>query len=454
VPPKYNLLPSVDKLLTEPKIKHLIHSYSRKSILTLIREHLDELRHIISSGSKIPCTNQIIESLINEANMIWKAWPTNVINATGVIIHTNLGRAPLSIEAKRAVLDTMTGYTDLEMDVIDGKRGSRQTHIKRLLKQLTGSEEALVVNNNASALLLGLTALAKGGEVIISRGEAVEIGGGFRIPDLLLQSGASLVEVGTTNRTYMEDYENAITEKTKAFLKVHTSNFKVIGFTHSVETTDLVKLGQKHSIPVLHDLGSGCFIETSDYGLIHEITPQEILQSGADLVFFSGDKLLGGPQSGIILGRKHLVNSLSKHPLSRAIRIDKLNLSALSATLLHYIADEATTKIPIWQMISASEQAIKTRARQWQKQIGSKSSIISTHSTIGGGSLPTEILPTWAISLNHDKLFNEPHELTAKLRLNNPPIIGRIEKGQVILDPRTVLPHEDDDLINGILDIL
>ena len=451
---EYSLLPSVDKLLTEQKIQHLINSYSRESILTLIREYLDELRHVISNGGKVPKTNQIIESLTNEATMIWKAWPNNVINATGVIIHTNLGRAPLSIDAKKAVLDTINGYTDLEMDIIKGKRGSRQTHIERLLKQLTGSEAALVVNNNASGLLLGLTTLAKGGEVIISRGEAVEIGGGFRIPDLLQQSGAKLIEVGTTNRTYIQDYENAITDKTKALLKVHTSNFKVLGFTHSVETSHLAKLGQKQSIPVLHDLGSGCLIETSNYGLIHEVTPQEILKSGADLVFFSGDKLLGGPQAGIILGQKDLINSLSKHPLSRAIRIDKLNLSALSATLLHYINGEAVTKIPIWQMISASEQEIKTRARQWQKQIGSKSSLIDTYSTIGGGSLPTETLSTWAVSINHDQSFNEPHELMARLRLNYPPIIGRIEKGQVILDPRTVLHNEDDDLINGILDIL
>ena len=277
--------------------------------------------------------------------------PRQVINATGVIIHTNLGRAPLSPAAIEAMTQAARGYTDLEMDLSTGRRGSRQAHLQSLLQQVTGAEEALAVNNNASAILLGLSALSVGKEVIVSRAEAVELGGGFRIPEVLKQSGAKLIDVGTTNRTYLRDYEDAITENTAALLKVHTSNFRVEGFTSEVEPSELVALSKEKGIPVLHDVGSGALLPTEAYGLAHEPTPQESIAAGVGLVFFSGDKLLGGPQSGMVVGTSELVRRLERHPLARAIRIDKMSLAGLTATLLHYLKQEAESEIPIWRMI-------------------------------------------------------------------------------------------------------
>jgi L-seryl-tRNA(Ser) seleniumtransferase len=306
------------------------------------------------------------------------------------------------------------------------------------------------VNNNASAVLLGLAALAEGKEVIVSRGEAVEIGGGFRIPDVLRQSGATLVEVGTTNRTYLRDYEAAITEDTAALMKVHASNFRISGFTHAPETKELVELGKGRDLPVLHDLGSACLVETIAFGLAHEPMPQESVQAGVGLVFFSGDKLLGGPQAGIIVGERELVERLSRHPLARAVRIDKLNLAALTATLLHYIRGEATEKIPVWRMIAASEDDMKATAQLWRRAIGSKGKVAKATSTIGGGSLPGETLPTWVLALEGADIPGGAQELAAKLRKSEPPVIGRIEDERVLLDPRTVLPGEEASLIRAV----
>ena len=271
--------------------------------------------------------------------------------------------------------DAADRYTDLEMDIDLGRRGSRQSHLQPILRHLTGAESALVVNNNASAVFLGLSAIAQGKDVIVSRGEAVEIGGGFRVPDVLAQSGARLVEVGTTNRTYVSDYEAAITPETGALLKVHASNFRVEGFTHACDTRELADLGQRSGLPVLHDVGSGCLLNTEDYGLAHEPTPQESIAAGADLVFFSGDKLLGGPQAGIVIGKTDLVQKLERHPLARALRIDKLSLAALTVTLLHYLKGEARAKIPIWQMIGAPIEDMRLRADEWRDSIGDAASV-------------------------------------------------------------------------------
>ena len=323
-----------------------------------------------------------------------------------------------------------------------------------LLCQLTGAEAALVVNNNASAVLLGLAAVAYGKEVIVSRGEAVEIGGGFRIPDVLRQSGATLVEVGTTNKTYVRDYEAAITENTGAILSVHASNFRVVGFTHAPALGELVELGERSGVPVLHDLGSGCLLDTSRFGLAHEPMPQESIGDGASLAFFSGDKLLGGPQAGIIVGKSEFVDIVSRHPLARAVRIDKGSLAALNATLLHYLKDEAIPKIPIWEMISRSREFLAQRAESWRLAIDGPTSVVSGESTVGGGSLPGETMPTSLLSIDATEMPGGANALAANLRRSTPPIIGRIDAERVLLDPRTVPQHLDDVIVRGIFHAL
>jgi L-seryl-tRNA(Ser) seleniumtransferase len=384
----FRSLPSVDRILSDERVQRLAERYSRQTVVELVRAQLDDARKAITSGAPSPDFDALVQAIQEKAEMRWRAWPRPVINATGVILHTNLGRAPLSHAAMEAVEHAARGYTDLELDLESGRRGSRQAHIARLLCEVTGAEAALVVNNNASAVLLGLAAVASGKEVIVSRGEAVEIGGGFRIPDVMRQSGATLVEVGTTNRTYARDYEAAITERTGAILTVHASNFRVMGFTHSPTTEELVELGRERSIPVLHDLGSGCLLDTTQFGLAHEPMPQDSIKAGVSLGFFSGDKLLGGPQAGIIVGRKDLVSVVSRHPLARAVRIDKLSMAALSATLMHYIREEATKKVPIWRMIAMSCDELEARANRWKVELGDQASVARGLSTIGGGSLP------------------------------------------------------------------
>ena len=341
--------------------------------------------------------------------------------------------------------DAASGYSDLEFELQRGQRGSRQAHVSSLITQVSGAEAALVVNNNASAVMLGLAALARGKEVIVSRGEAVEIGGGFRIPGVLAQSGARLVEVGATNRTYLSDYESAIGEETGAILKVHASNFRVTGFTHSVEIAELVALGRERNLPVLHDLGSGCLLDVSRFGLAYEPTVQDSISAGCGLSFFSGDKLLGGPQAGIIAGSKDLVQKLSAHPLARAVRIDKLSLAALAATLLHYLKEEAVTEIPVWRMISATESHLKERALALQKAIGPIASIAPGRSAIGGGSLPGETLPTWLVALD-----GNPDAMADVLRQADPPVIARIEDDKLVLDPRTIMADEEDAVVEAV----
>lgn len=360
----------------------------------------------------------------------------------------------MSDDAMEAMRTANEGYGDLEFDLETGRRGSRQGRVAELLCQLTGTESALVVNNNASAVLLGLAAVASGKEVIVSRGEAVEIGGGFRIPDVLRQSGAALVEVGTTNKTYVRDYEAAITEDTGAILSVHASNFRVMGFTHMPTLTELVELGARSGVRVLHDLGSGCLLETARFGLAHEPMPQESIGDGASLAFFSGDKLLGGPQAGIIVGKSELINVVSEHPLARAVRIDKGSLAALNATLLHYLKDEATTKIPIWEMISRSPEFLAQRAESWRLALDGPTSVVPGESTVGGGSLPGETLPTSLLSIDAAEMPGGASALAANLRRGTPPIIGRIDAERVLLDPRTVPQHLDDVMVRGIFHAL
>lgn len=443
-------LPSVDRVLTQKPILKLIETYSHSAVLGLIREQLSNSRTSVVNGHKAPSLSEIVAHVTTHAAYIWQEWPRRVINATGVILHTNLGRAPLSTATTDAVRLSAVGYTDLELGLEDGKRRSRQAYLSSMLRQLTNAEAGIVVNNNAAAMLLGLAAIAAGKKVVVSRGEAVEIGGGFRIPEVLAQSGATLVEVGTTNRTYLKDYESAISEDTAALLKVHTSNFRVLGFTHNPTIQELTSLGQRYNVPVLHDLGSGCLLDTTQFGLTQEPTPQESISAGSDLVFFSGDKLLGGPQAGIIVGRQQLIDRLANHPLARAIRIDKLNLAGLATTLLHYLKDEAVSKVPTWRMIATTSKDLQRRAHRWQKSIGSNATVVMGESTIGAGSLPGETLPTYLISIKPDTSIGSAASLAQKLRTGSPAIICRIDDEHVLLDPRTVLPEEEKLMLESV----
>ncbi|MGW8180008.1 MAG: L-seryl-tRNA(Sec) selenium transferase, partial [bacterium] len=387
--------------------------------------------------------------ICNRINLLIQPTLIPVINATGVILHTNMGRAPLSQEAIEAIEPVSRGYNNLEIDLGSGKRGSRNVHIESLLCQLTGAEAALVVNNNASAVLLALTALAKRKEVITSRGQAVEIGGGFRIPDVMRQSGAKLVEIGTTNCTYLSDYEQAITAHTAALLRVHSSNFLIVGFTQGVSLEELVQLGDRYQLPVLDDLGSGCFLDTARFGLNPEPMVQDSISAGVGLALFSGDKLLGGPQAGIIMGKKNYIDKLKKHPLARATRIDKIRLAGLAVTLLHYLKGEAEQKIPIWRMISTSLEEIEKRAQQWTQYLAGKATVIDGESVVGGGSLPGSTLPTRLVAIE-GKGQIKISEMAEKLRKQQPPVIGRIEEDTLLLDPRTVLPEEDETLLKAL----
>ena len=447
-------LPSVDRVMASDGMAALTEAYPRDWVVDLVRRQLDRARQKIRDGGTVPSAGDVADGVSGELRSMTEPAPRQVINATGVIIHTNLGRAPLSPAAIEAMTQAARGYTDLEMDLSTGRRGSRQAHLQSLLQQVTGAEGALAVNNNASAILLGLSALSVGKEVIVSRAEAVEIGGGFRIPDVLKQSGAKLIDVGTTNRTYLRDYEDAITENTAALLKVHTSNFRVEGFTSEVEPSELVALSKEKGIPVLHDVGSGALLPTEAYGLAHEPTPQESIAAGVGLVFFSGDKLLGGPQSGMVVGTSELVRRLERHPLARAIRIDKMSLAGLTATLLHYLKQEVESEIPIWRMISAGEQEIKDRAELWKSQFALPGEVISSKSAVGGGSLPGETLPTWVLALSCEGSAGGPEAVMRNLREAKPPVIARIEDDRVILDPRTVLPEEEDSLLTALRDAI
>jgi L-seryl-tRNA(Ser) seleniumtransferase len=447
-------LPSVDRVMASEAIAGVTASYPRDWVVDLVRQQLALARQQIRNGSNAPSAADVADSVCGQLSLMTRVTPRHVINATGVIVHTNLGRAPLSRAAAEAMARVAQGYTDLELDLGTGRRGSRQAHLQSLLRQLTGAEAALAVNNNASAVLLGLSALAQGKEVIVSRAEAVEIGGGFRVPDVLRQSGATLVDVGTTNRTYLRDYGDAITDNTAALLKVHASNFRVEGFTAAVESQELVELGAQRRVPVLHDVGSGALVPTEAYGLAHEPTPQDSIAAGVGLVFFSGDKLLGGPQAGIVVGKSDLVQRLERHPLARAVRIDKLSLAGLTATLLHYLRGEAESEVPVLRMMAAPEQAVRQRACKWQEYFPGVGEVISGRSAIGGGSLPGETLPSWLLALSCHGLSGGPETVMKRLREADTPVIARIEEDRVLLDPRTVLAEEEEGLLASLREAL
>ena len=443
-------LPGVDSVLNDDRAAPIIDQYGRELVVKAARAILESWRiKLLAEQKSAPTAAEIVEEIPPWLEMLLAPTLSRVINATGVIVHTNLGRSPIESGALKCAEHISSGYSTLEYNTEKGARGSRTIHAEKLLTMLTGAESALVVNNNAAAVLLMLTALCRGKEVIISRGELIEIGGGFRIPDVLQQSGAEIVEVGTTNKTHLSDYQNAISERTGAILVAHQSNFRIVGFTSAPELKELSDIARSAEILLLYDQGSGAVRDLSQYGLMKESTVQEILEGGADIVAFSGDKLLGGPQAGILVGKKELIADAKRHPLARAVRSDKLSLAVLSKTLQSYVTGQENTEIPVWKMISRSMESIEDTAQEWVGHLtsnGVRAKAVAGQSTIGGGSLPGSVLPTMLVSISVDDV----ERLAMKLRQNDPPIIGRISGNQLLIDPRTVLPAEGEQLLHAV----
>src|SRR5829696_3802443 len=415
------------------------------------RAELENVRQALLAGESLD-RPEIARRVIEAIGVLQRPRLTPVLNATGVVIHTNLGRAPVSPETAEAMRAAAAHPVPLEIDPGSNERGGRMGEIAGLLRGLTGAESALVVNNCASAVLLALAAVASGKDVVVSRGEAVEIGGGFRVPDVLRQSGARLVEVGTTNRTYARDYAAATTEETGAYLKVHPSNFRAFGFVHSASTAELVVLAREHALPVLEDLGSGALLDTTRFGLAPEPTLSDAIVAGADLAMASADKLLGGPQGGIIIGAASWVERVARHPLARAVRADKTVLAGIAATLRHYLRGEAESRIPIWRMIAAPESEIRERVTRLGSALGQDGHAVGVEpvqATVGGGSLPGETLPSWALVLS-PAAGEGVDTLARRLRLGDPGIFGRIEQDRLFLDLRTISPEDDEILLRSL----
>jgi L-seryl-tRNA(Ser) seleniumtransferase len=442
----YQSLPSVDAILSDERVRSM-GAEGSQAVTDIVRQAIETARAALAEGKQPPTDDQIVESVLGLAELAFSPSLRPVINATGVIIHTNLGRAPLSDDAIEAMAGASRGYSNLEFDLDSGERGSRYVHLEPALKRLTGADAAIAVNNNASALLLALSALARDREVIISRGQAVEIGGGFRIPDVMQQSGARLREVGTTNRTYLRDYARAINDETVALMRVHASNFRVVGFTESPSIADLGRLATERDVLLLDDIGSGALIETQQFGLAPEPTVQESLAAGSDLVLFSGDKLLGGPQAGIVVGREDLIAHMRAHPLARAVRMDKSTIAGLTATLQHYLRGEALEKVPVWRMISMPLPETQRRARRIARAIGDRATVVDGRSMIGGGSLPEESLASKLVAITGAGAYLT--RVARLLRTGDPPVVPRIERDTLLLDTRTVGEAEIEALISA-----
>lgn len=445
----YKMIPKVDQILDNKVIKDLLDKNSKNLVMESIHEELDNIRNNISNGYDKNIISNKIENLIDNIkdNLMNKKTFSlrNVVNASGVVIHTNLGRSVLNSEIFENIKKVSIGYSNLEYNLEKGERGSRYSHLSEIIKKITGAEDCMVVNNNAAAVMLILSTIAKGKDVITSRSELVEIGGSFRIPDVCRESGAELKEIGTTNKTHLRDYENAIDENTAALFKVHQSNFKILGFTEAVSSFELKSLKEKYNIPIIEDLGSGVLIDLSKYGLSHEPTVQECIKNGVDIVSFSGDKLLGGVQAGIIVGKKEYIEKMKKNQLTRALRVDKFTLSALEAVFSYYIDEElAISKIPTLNMLTIKIEKLYDKAQKLIEYLGENNefsyAIIDIDSEVGAGSLPTQKLPSKAIKVI-SKSFTE-NELEEKLRSNRIPIITRIYKGNLIFDVRTIFENE------------
>ena len=456
----YKMIPKVDQILDNEIIKKLLEENSKNLIMESIHEELNSIRNNISNGCDEKVILNYIENLAKniEKNLLNKKRLNlrKVINASGVVIHTNLGRSVLTDEILENIKDVSVGYSNLEYDLQKGERGSRYSHLTEIIKKITGAEDCMVVNNNAAAVMLILSTMAKGRNVITSRSELVEIGGSFRIPDVCRESGAELKEVGTTNKTHLSDYENAIDENTAALFKVHQSNFKILGFTESVTSTELKDLKEKYNIPIIEDLGSGVLIDLSKYGLGHEPTVQECIANGVDVVSFSGDKLLGGVQAGIIVGKKEFIEKMKKNQLTRALRVDKFTLSALEVVFSYYIDEElAISKIPTLNMLTIKIEELSNKAERFIDYLGENKEfsyeIIDIDSEVGAGSLPTQKLPSKAVKVISNS-YTE-NELEEKLRNHNIPIVARIYKGNLIFDVRTIFENEFS-IIKDALDSL
>ena len=440
-------LPSVNALLESAGVRSLLEQHPRRVVLEAVRNAVSAARN---EGHAHRTEQQWLASIASAIQSLSQPSLRRVINATGVVLHTNLGRAPLAESAVEAITHIAAGFSNLEYDVETGERGSRHSHCVGLLRQLTGAEDALVVNNCAAAMVLTLNALAQRKEVLVSRGELVEIGGSFRIPDIMARAGAKLVEVGTTNRTHDDDYRRAITPRTAAIVKVHRSNFAIEGFTSEVSVDRLAFIAAEHGLPVIHDLGSGLMVSLDEYGLTGEPTASMALESGASLLLMSGDKLLGGPQAGIILGAANVIAKLRKNPFARAMRVDKLTLSALEATLRLYLEPErAIREIPVLSMLTAPVKDIEARAEAVAaklRAVGIDVNVASSSASVGGGAFPTAAIPSRAIVLSRNA-----QEAEKRLRLGEPTVIGRISERSLLLDLRSVLPREDDLLAEAIM---
>jgi L-seryl-tRNA(Ser) seleniumtransferase len=430
-------LPKIDDLLRSSALEQLREEYPEQTIADGARQVIADLRAGIVNGSvdTLPDEDVLLDRITKRIRAAARPSMHTVINGTGIVLHTNLGRACMSEKAAHAAYDAACRYSTLEYNVATGSRGLRYSHVESLICRLTGAESALVVNNNAAAVLLVLSAMTTGGQVPVSRGELVEIGGSFRVPEIMEACGAQLKEVGTTNKTHLFDYERAITPDTKALMKVHTSNYRIVGFTEKPSLSEMVELGHRYNLPVIEDLGSGCLVNLEQFGLHDEPTVQESIKAGVDVVTFSGDKLLGGPQAGIIVGKKQYLDMMKRHPLTRAMRVDKMTLAALEATLRSY-ADGIWNDIPTMAMLAASAVELKEKAGVLLEQLRQaevSAHLVAVEGQVGGGSVPTQTMPSWAVALEGDV-----ESLEKKLRLGENTIVGRIHDGKYLLDVRTI----------------
>ena len=447
-------IPSVNELLESPQLKKIVESVNHKVVADGVRTFIDDLKETISTATEdieIPSPNEMADKIADWLHVEQREYLRPVINGTGIILHTGLGRAPLAQSAIEATAAIACGYASVEVSLADGQRGQRVKAVESLLCELTGAEAAVVVNNNAAATMIALATVATDKEVIVSRGQLIEIGGSYRLPDVMECSGCKLKEVGTTNKTHAADYSSAISEETGAILKVHPSNFEVVGFTKTVSTKELVKIAHANDLPMIDDVGSGALIDFAKFGLSDEPVVSDSIKDGADIVLFSGDKLIGGPQCGIIIGKRKYIDQVLKNSLMRAMRVDKMTLAALAATLRLYRNPETVEQeVPILRMLSMPEENMKLRAQKVVDQIQSQSwlescEVVQSQSMLGGGSLPTQKIPTWCVALKPKEI--SVNRIASRLRSSNPAVIGRIQKDTLFIDMRTVFPDQDIVLV-------
>ncbi|MBO8159665.1 MAG: L-seryl-tRNA(Sec) selenium transferase [Thermosyntropha sp.] len=454
-------IPPVDEILQYEEVKDFFKIYNREFVVSAVRKALGNIRNWLKSTTEEMEKDEIVRNIVREIGEVVNSDASGtlckVINGTGVVLHTNMGRAPLGKWALDYMKEMAVNYNNLEFDLEKGERGSRYFHVEELLRKITGAEAALVVNNNAAAVLLGLNTLAAGREVIVSRGQLVEIGGAFRIPEVMKLSGAKLVEVGTTNKTYIRDFEESINENTALLFAAHTSNYKIVGFSKEVELSELVELGRKRNLPVMQDLGSGILCDLSEWGLKDEPTVQKCAASGADIITFSGDKLLGGPQAGIIVGKREYVEAMKKNQLTRALRVDKLTISALEGTLLEYLCGNPYENIPVINMLTLSREELKKRAEKLQmilkEKVGNflsidKIEIVEVEDMVGGGAYPATFIPGYGVEISFNGVKTEA--LSYIMRRGNPAFVSRIQEDKILISVRTLF--EEDYLL--IVDIL